>query len=832
MKEKIYCHWLPIAIGIMSVGVICDAGVELTDFVLFVVSESYMDYLFAAIVSVGLLSFSLIALVSGLLQEKFYGYKLSELLVFKGIKKRINLRKYIIVSLLQVILGILYLSLFFRVSCVNSMISLLVSAVFSAGCMAYSIFDIMVNNQEVYRILEEDYENLLTKDISKKKRYSYHVNTLTNAITEATKSGNLEETEEICSLYAVLLQMLDKDKTIEWERRSFFSAQLNEACCKISETFGYSKMIQMGTKMFQKVSDHDYWKTDLYLQPILDLKYYDDKQLEKCDYRNQVLEISVLKEYKEGIITEREWEKILYEYFLSLIKNKYCTEQTKYEMLNKFLAELLNFSGSSEENTLLTEEKIALYILNYIVNLENSDEQRSLYIMWLRNIAVHNQYSKCKHYGLFLSIVFQVLYSYAYLETEVRTEEYRKNVRQLVEIEVSDNVINGLKASTVFGINIEKVVESFGYRIPKDLSIVNSFEAYADFMKVKCKIWTEEYNIKFLFMTYCVYFDQVGFYGITAFLRWAEYTNDTKDKILKNFREYFEKDSGLLQENFVSECRQLGELYNHNYIMSEVEQTRVYDFIQEKQRELVDIKLLEEEVCEEGQLDTREIKKHLDNIMIRNDTYGWKPEKKMEFYIKYSDIKTIMHYENSSNIEHERTIANIIESYGCDAINYFIKSKCPKIVPSYDMEGIKRVLKCICDNDFSIRNFSYASVMTLEKYSKTEAYKILKEKENAIELCRMNFIHEDIYAKKDSFYFKLVPAKARMRYLNENECLEYLEKFGRYKEYYYVDGVLLDRNKAIECIKRKYFMYEMDFKLYIDFKPEDIMWFCYRECEL
>ena len=54
----------------MSIGAICDAGVALTDFVLFVVSESYMDYLFAAIVSVGLLSFSLIELVSCLLQEK------------------------------------------------------------------------------------------------------------------------------------------------------------------------------------------------------------------------------------------------------------------------------------------------------------------------------------------------------------------------------------------------------------------------------------------------------------------------------------------------------------------------------------------------------------------------------------------------------------------------------------------------------------------------------------------------------------------------------------------------------------------------------------------
>ena len=54
-----------------------------------------MDYIFAAIVSVGLLSFSIIALVAGILQEKFYGYKLRELLTFDGLKKRINLKRYI-----------------------------------------------------------------------------------------------------------------------------------------------------------------------------------------------------------------------------------------------------------------------------------------------------------------------------------------------------------------------------------------------------------------------------------------------------------------------------------------------------------------------------------------------------------------------------------------------------------------------------------------------------------------------------------------------------------------------------------------------------------------
>ena len=82
--------------SIIILGVILDIGVGLTGISQFTVSESYMDYIFAAIVSVGLLSFSIIALVAGILQEKFYGYKLRELLKFDGVKRRINLRIYII----------------------------------------------------------------------------------------------------------------------------------------------------------------------------------------------------------------------------------------------------------------------------------------------------------------------------------------------------------------------------------------------------------------------------------------------------------------------------------------------------------------------------------------------------------------------------------------------------------------------------------------------------------------------------------------------------------------------------------------------------------------
>lgn len=225
MKEKIYCNWLKISLGIIFLGIILDIGVAVTDISLFTVTESYMDYIFAAIVSVGLLSFSIIALVAGILQEKFYGYKLRELLTFDGLKKRINLKRYIRISLLWIVLGIVLLSLYFKVSCVNTMICLLLATIFSAGCMAYSVFDIMVNDESVQKTLKDGYESLVKKDFNKNGKISYHINTLTNALIESCKKLNIEEMEELCTLYSTLMHVVDKNVDMSWEQEKFIETK-------------------------------------------------------------------------------------------------------------------------------------------------------------------------------------------------------------------------------------------------------------------------------------------------------------------------------------------------------------------------------------------------------------------------------------------------------------------------------------------------------------------------------------------------------------------------------------------------------------------------------
>ena len=454
---------------------ILDIGVALTGISQFTVTESYMDYIFAAVVSVGLLSFSIIALVAGILQKKFYGYTLGELLTFDGIKKRINLRTYIKISLFQIILGIALLSLYFRVSCVNTMICLLVATIFSAGCMAYSVFDIMVNDESVYKILENGYESLIEKDFNKNGKFSYHVNTLTNTLTESCKEHDLDQMEKLCTLYAVLIRVVDKKEDMPWEQVKFVDSRFQQVCCNISTEFGYSKMIKQVIQMFEGVTKYDYWKEDLYLKPILEIKYYDNEKLEKNDYINHVLSLCVMKEYIDGAITDDEWKTILYQYFYVLIKNESATSKIKYQMLKKYLGELLYFSRSCDDGEMLVEEEVALDILKYILNTDNIEEQEKLYVLFVRNITVKNQYEKDMHYFLFLSMTFQLIYYYAYSEKEVRTEEYRKRIRNLLNIVIRDNIINGLRASFLLETNLENILKSFQYRIPEDIPVVDTF---------------------------------------------------------------------------------------------------------------------------------------------------------------------------------------------------------------------------------------------------------------------------------------------------------------------------------------------------------------------
>ena len=77
-------------------------------------------------------------------------------------------------------------------------------------------------------------------------RLSYHINTLTNALIESCKKLNIEEMEELCTLYSTLMHVVDKNVDMSWEQEKFIETRLQQVCCDISIEFGYNKMLAQG----------------------------------------------------------------------------------------------------------------------------------------------------------------------------------------------------------------------------------------------------------------------------------------------------------------------------------------------------------------------------------------------------------------------------------------------------------------------------------------------------------------------------------------------------------------------------------------------------------
>ena len=818
MKEKIYQHWLEISLAIFGIGIIMDVGVWITGEYMFFVSESFLDYIFAAIVSIGLISFSVIVLIAGIMQKKYYGYKLSEILNFSSLKKKINFKKYIVVALVQIALAALLLVLVFIINCVNSLFFLMMSALFSAGCISHFTFDMMVDDRTAFQVISEKYESLnLEKQAS--LNINHHIDTISVALNEAVDSGNVMDKNTICDLYKILIKSVFGNKENNWELIGYIKVKLQRNCEKMSIVFGYEEMLKDVTYIFSDIDEWDYLMVDLYLEPLKNIAYYNDKQIVERNYTNQVLEIYLMDLYKEGKITEDVWQNILFTFFVSIVNNNVCSQSVKSQILERYISELVKFHDDHSDEPLTSEQEATLRILKYcILNTDNQETQKYIFERLFRNIVVHNRYCSSKQYFVFLSIFYEAFYKYVFEEIEIVTKEYRERIKELFQIEISDISLASLKASRFLEYNIREVLSAFKYRIPKDIKQAKSFEAYADFFSAKSVVWTDDRNIRFFIMLYCVYNDQVGFYNPLYFLSWDSIEICEQKHILEELMKIFEIQTKKFSDKFINECKVMGEFYEHAIRMSDVAQEKLFNHIVQEQQNLADVEInTEREVIE---LERQKVEDELNKLMIHDKIYGWYPSLEEETYIKYGISQLSRNSDNP-----ERKMADLIKAGILTAINNFIKQKAECHRVSYDENGICDMLSLIRQGEFDTKNFSYIEDWSLLQYKESDIYKDLQTAENEINMVLMPTLSEHIFTIDEKFKFSVKLSKIVHRKLTDEECIEAVEQMKKYREFYYVDGVLLDKARAIKCMKSKYHMDECVFKLYLKFSPKDVIYF-------
>ena len=311
---------------IVICGIVMDIGVNITKFSLVTVTESYMDYIYSAIITIAILSFSIIALIAGMFSNTYYGYKLGEIIQFK--ESPVNFKKYIFWSFASIAFATILLFAEFNLCCVNTLTMMLFAVIFLERKMAYNIYKIMVDESVCYKLVISHYKTF-SQNGEDYNLYKKEIERLFFALKQYIKANDSEGKNNIIELLSELDEKMVVVLGDSNEIYQYFYSQMKECVYDISNNFGYNEMIRDVIKIYSNLPESRYERIDLYVIPLQNMRFWDDQMLVKNNYFDQIKEIDFLEEYEEGLVEDSEIERIFYCFFENIIKNQVCTKIVK-----------------------------------------------------------------------------------------------------------------------------------------------------------------------------------------------------------------------------------------------------------------------------------------------------------------------------------------------------------------------------------------------------------------------------------------------------------------------------------------------------------------------
>lgn len=805
---------------IFLIGVVMDIGVNITGRYLFIVTESYTDYIFAAIITVSVLCFSFVALISSFMERVYLGYKLRDIIQFKG--SPINIKKYITVSLSTILIGILLLSANFKICCVNSLIALLVALVWIEGVVAFAIYDMITNEKYLNELVRNNLSLNVKSGLMDFEEFHTHTDNVIIGLRACITDNDTKDKEKVCEMMVELGAQIKKrkDKDDYYKFYNYFNGKVRDCVESFTRAFGFNELIKLIVKVYTSISDFEYGRIDLYVVPIQSMRYWSDQQLLEYDYFDQIIELDLLEVYKENQVTNSEVERILYEYFNNIMHNRICTEDVKKSLVERYISESMKLNWRTNSNELEPDVNNLLNILRYYVLKNNKREEREyLFQVLVRQMYYNNSpYEKEKYYE-FLSLFFQSFYAYTVCETETLNKDYRDGLLKTFKLEFSSESIAKMSTSLLLRIDIKEILLALGRRIVRGKdALERRFENFPDYSMAKTVIWIPEFNITYMFMLYLIYYDEVGFYSIySVFLQWEKITdNDKKVTLLEPIQNKFDMTTGLLKKAFVDQCQEYEKIVNHHSDLSDEIQNKLFDYVSKEYTELKKQSLGQSVALKE--IYYKDVLAEIDELMQRDNVFGWTLDCDGDTYIKFFMPFCISRNEYRTSHNTARTIKNGI----LHAFQRYIQQHTKELILSFNLDGIKELNSFIKSNTYDARNYTFTEDWALAKFQKDKEFVSLEKEQEKIEIINTPQLHEDLFFVKEKFYFSAKISDMTFADLTEKECVDFLEDSKCYNGLYNVEGALMAKEEAIEFVKKIYCKEKYGFKLIIGFNKDEV----------
>lgn len=806
-----------IAIILLSAGVLMDIGVVLTGKYCLEVTESFMDYIFSSIVTISTLSFSFIALFTGLLDKNYYGYKLKEIIQFR--ESPVNFIRYIISSLILAGFATVLLMGNFKINCVNTMVSILFLDIFLVGFTAIEIYILLTNDEMCYRLVVDHYKK---KYSQKSISYGYHddIDRLFCALNECIDSIDTQGKNEVCRMIEELEKAISKEVPEYEQYYNYIIDKLNKCVTNWANSFGYNQMIVDIASLLEYLTDFQYIKIDLYIIPLKQRRFWTDQMLLEQDYLEQIKEIHLLDSFKNGKITNEEVEKILYYYFKCLLLNHICSDTLKTTLIENYIHRLTFFHMGEEEGDLTVDAKGLLNIVKYYVLRNENIEERNMIFGIITRELYYSQNSFCTDDKIFynvLSIITQAFYYSIMCEQETLSEEFRNKLKGTLRTEVSTQTLSSLKFSSLLERNIEEVMRAIGKRINLVDGLERLFEYFPPFSMTKRVIWTKGFNVTFFLALFVIFSDEIGYYSpYKYFIDWENLDDRSKLSILMKMTQKYDLREIIFEEKFVDECRELGELLEHPYHFTEEQQKSLYNHLREEQEKL---KLDRIENVEEIKVEWKDVNEKLLFLMNRDKVFGWSDVPVTDVInIKYSTSPQISRREYYDS----NKAAGDLQSAILDAVKKYIRNVSEEVSISFDEYGIDNFIEFLKNNSYDARNYSYTQDLGMLKYRNNKNFMELKQLEDQVDAYNTKHIHEKIYFILDKFRFSAKISKIEKVDLTEEECVEVIENSQCYNGMYNIDGVLMSKEKAVKSVQKIFVRERYSFRIYYSFGRKDI----------
>ena len=643
---------------------------------------------------------------------------------------------------------------------------------------------------------------------------------ITSALKICISECDHKGKNDICNMLIELentIPMKEKqDKFFDYY--DYFNSKIKECIYDFTNVFGYNEMVKDVVKLYKNLTNFEYGRIDLYIIPLQNMRFWEDNLLIENDYFKQIIEMDFLVEYKDGLITNSEAERIFYCYFDNLLNNQICSTHVEKKVIESYIRNLTKFhwKSNTEEGMKPDCSGILNILLYFVLKNENFDERNYIFKIIIRELYYNNNLSNDKNYFEVLSLLFQAFYAYIFCENETLNENFRNELKETFMQSFSTSTIAKITAPWLLQINIEQKLVAIGGRIVRCSDFEKRFEYFPPFMLAKSSIWTQEFNIDFLFMLYLIYYDEVGYYSIYGrFLQWDVLKNDMKLIVLKRMTQEFDLDKGILKEEFVEQCKKVGETFNHTYKIIEDKQINLFEHLREEQERLV-LDLIE--AVDNIEVENKEAFSKINELMKKEEVFGWEPEYASDFYIKF----VIPDYIGRKEYRNIQSTARTLQQAIISAVEKYIQECTNKLVLTFDKEGITKLLDFIKGSNYNSKNYSYTEDWALMKYKEESDFIELVESQQKLELVHTPKINSNIYFDKNNFKFNAKISRLKFYDLTEKECAEYIENPKGYNGMYNINGILMSKEKAVKSVQKQYCRESYAFKLMISFGRGDV----------